>query len=66
MRRWLAWIWAEAVYAVTSLGYLIRPYDTLADCRRWWWQPRQLCGQQLLGRRTASRQPIPSVLNKEN
>jgi hypothetical protein len=35
-RAWLGW-------ALTRIGYVIRPYDMLADRRRWWWQPRTLC-----------------------
>lgn len=30
-------------YAVW-LGYIIRPYDMLADRRRWFWQKPQRCG----------------------
>jgi hypothetical protein len=33
---WLCW-------AVESVGYWIRPYDMLADRRRWRWQPQQRC-----------------------
>jgi hypothetical protein len=31
-------------WAVARVGYWIRPYDMLADRRRWWLQPRQRCG----------------------
>jgi len=34
---WLRW-------AFVSVGYWIRPYDMLADRRRWFWQPQQRCG----------------------
>lgn len=34
---WLAWAWHR-------VGYVVRPYDMLADRRRWWWQPRTPCG----------------------
>jgi hypothetical protein len=35
---------AEIAYAATTFGYWIRPYDMLADRRRWRWQPQQRCG----------------------
>jgi hypothetical protein len=38
------WLWAEVRWLAKSLGYWIRPYDMLADARRWRWQPRQRCG----------------------
>ena len=34
-------------YSLTNLGYLIRPYDMIADRRRWWWQRRAKCGSQV-------------------
>lgn len=34
--RWLLW-------AARRVGYWFRPYDMLADARRWRWQPRQRC-----------------------
>ena len=34
---WLKW-WLRRV------GYVVRPYDMLADRRRWFWQPRARCG----------------------
>lgn len=40
IRYWLAC----AVWAVRRVGYWVRPYDLLADRRRWFWQPRQRCG----------------------
>ena len=36
--------WALVVWAWTSVGYAIRPYDMLADRRRWRWRPAQRCG----------------------
>lgn len=33
---WVRW-------AATRVGYWLRPYDMLADSRRWCWQPRQRC-----------------------
>lgn len=30
-------------YGLASVGYLIRPYDMLADRRRWRWQPCHKC-----------------------
>jgi hypothetical protein len=35
--RWWLWRWR-------AFGYVLRPYDMLADRRRWWWQPRERCG----------------------
>lgn len=40
MTVWLVW-------ALARLGYAIRPYDLVADRRRWRWQPRTRCGYQL-------------------
>jgi len=40
IRYWLA----RARWAIQRVGYWIRPYDTLADRRRWCWQPRTRCG----------------------
>lgn len=36
LRAWLRW-------ALTCIGYVIRPYDVLTDRRRWRWQPRTRC-----------------------
>lgn len=41
MRAWLAW-------AIGALGYWVRPYDDLADARRWRWQPRTPCARYVL------------------
>jgi len=35
---------AYAVWVFQTAGYWIRPYDMIADRRRWFWQPRQRCG----------------------
>lgn len=40
----IRWLIAEVRHFATSVGYVIRPYDMLADRRRWWFQPRQRCG----------------------
>jgi predicted DCC family thiol-disulfide oxidoreductase YuxK len=42
------WLFAEVAYVVQSLGYWIRPYDMLADRRRWRWQRRTPCARQVL------------------
>ncbi len=34
---------AYAGWAVARLGYWVRPYDMLADSRRWRWQARFPC-----------------------
>jgi hypothetical protein len=39
----IRWLWAEVVHAWATAGYWIRPYDMLADRRRWFWQPRTRC-----------------------
>ena len=36
IRAWLSW-------ALGACGYWVRPYDMLADARRWRWQPRTPC-----------------------
>lgn len=36
--------WAEVCWVATGVGYAVRPYDMLADARRWFWQPRARCG----------------------
>lgn len=37
-----AYLWLR--WAARRVGYWLRPYDMLADRRRWFWQPRQRCG----------------------
>jgi|SoimicmetaTmtHAB_FD_contig_31_6904045_length_1456_multi_4_in_0_out_0_3 hypothetical protein len=37
IRAYVTWAWHR-------IGYVIRPYDVLADRRRWWFQPRTPCG----------------------
>ena len=37
IRAYLGWV-------ATTVGYWLRPYDMLADRRRWFWQRRQRCG----------------------
>lgn len=34
---------AELRWLAKRLGYIIRPYNMLADARRWRWQPRERC-----------------------
>jgi hypothetical protein len=45
---YLRWLWAEARWLAETAGYWIRPYDMLADARRWRWQPAQRCGGVLI------------------
>lgn len=40
----IRWLLACPRWALESAGYWLRPYDMLADRRRWRWQPRQRCG----------------------
>ena len=35
---------SEMAHIAAIVGYRLRPYDLLADRRRWFWQPRQPCG----------------------
>lgn len=37
----LAWICAASYWWQAS--YAVRPYDMIADQRRWFWQPRTPC-----------------------
>jgi hypothetical protein len=37
IRAYLGW-------ALVRVGYWLRPYDMLADRRRWFWQPAMRCG----------------------
>lgn len=47
--RWLLRrAWVEVRYVAETAGYWLRPYDMLADRRRWCWQRRQRCGGVLL------------------
>lgn len=43
---WLADAWVRS--AVGAIDYWVRPYDMLADARRWRWQPRTPCGRYVL------------------
>lgn len=38
-------MWAWIIWAVHRVSYWVRPYDMLADCRRWFWKPRTRCGR---------------------
>jgi hypothetical protein len=50
---WLKW-------ALVRIGYVIRPYDMLADRRRWFWQPRLRCGwSRSLGRGDSGSKETP-------
>lgn len=35
---------AYAAWAAQTVGYWVRPYDMLADRRRWFWQAQTRCG----------------------
>lgn len=30
-------------WCAETFWYMVRPYDMLADRRRWFWQPRERC-----------------------
>lgn len=36
-------IW-RLLWAFDRFKYVVRPYDMIADKRRWFWQPRTPCG----------------------
>lgn len=40
----IRWLFAYLAWSIETAGYWIRPYDMLADRRRWRWRPRQRCG----------------------
>jgi hypothetical protein len=44
IRRLARRAWVELEHAAVTVGYWLRPYDMLADARRWFWQPRHRCG----------------------
>lgn len=52
MMRYLRLLCALAYWSVVEVGYWVRPYDMLADRRRWRWQPAQY---------GAARPPAPPV-----
>lgn len=39
----MRWLLVETRWWARRVGYWFRPYDMLADARRWRWQPRQRC-----------------------
>lgn len=47
MRYLFAVLAVEVRHAAVMVGYWFRPYDMVADRRRWRWQSRALCGYQL-------------------
>lgn len=49
--------WSELKWAAVRVGYQLRPYDMLADSRRWFWQPRQRCGWSRFTLRDDSSKP---------
>lgn len=56
---------AELRHAAVMAGYWLRPYDMVADRRRWRWQPRELCQYQdqaeVLRRWLAERELVVDV-----
>lgn len=36
-------VWEYLRWAAERVGYWLRPYDMLADARRWRWQARDPC-----------------------
>jgi hypothetical protein len=47
----------NVTWAVHRIGYVIRPYDMIADRRRWFWQPRLRCGWSLTSVRDVTKEP---------
>lgn len=43
MTRYLVYARGCLVWLALRVGYAIRPYDMLADRRRWRWQPATRC-----------------------
>jgi len=41
LRWWCAWL----RWAAQTAGYAVRPYDMLADARRWRWRRPAPCGR---------------------
>ena len=41
---WYHVVRAYVGWYLAAVGYWIRPYDMLADRRRWFWQPAARCG----------------------
>lgn len=48
VRAWWRWHLAGLLGLPARIGYWARPYDMLADRRRWRWQPPTPCGRQRL------------------
>lgn len=42
------------------LGYAVRPYDMMADRRRWRWQPAQQCSRAMI-ENDAEMRPHPAI-----
>jgi hypothetical protein len=38
------WLWYEIKSVWWLASYAVRPYDMLADRRRWFWQAPERCG----------------------
>jgi hypothetical protein len=66
--RLLRYWWTLARWAVQRVGYWVRPYDMLADARRWFWQPRQRCGFAqggvIQGPRDLGDDSVPAILSR--
>lgn len=41
---WVWWLRGELSHRAALMSYAVRPYDMIADRRRWFWQPRTPCG----------------------
>ena len=49
------WVWVQLESFAVAIGYGIRPFDMLADRRRWFWQPRFPCARSPQAQRLAER-----------
>lgn len=54
----------EVTYAWSCAWYWVRPYDMLADRRRWRWRPRARCGSEVWASAPADVQAALSALVK--
>ncbi len=65
MIRLLRIVWVEVRWWAESFGYWLRPYDMLADARRWRWQPRQRCGWSQLAHTRVDHERLWRALRED-
>ena len=64
MRYWAGWLWSWPVQARDWLAYRLRPYDPIADARRWFWQRRSECGSEWAARNPAAVAAIVAAIER--